>query len=435
MVEILRIITEDNKILLGLLPPEQFAGGDFYIISSFGNSGLVETGDGLVLFDIGLRQYGRNLLKRIRSVSNSQIKYIIYSHGHFDHCFGYKHIVAEINENGWEMPEIIAHENCIKRFEKYKMLDKYHKWLNAQQFASIIKDTDKILDVNTLNPTIIIKDNEPYFFKLGKYSFEIYPENGETDDAIWMFCPEKKVAFTGDLMISSYPNVGNPFKVQRYPKDWAEALEKIADKNPEFLLPGHGKLIEGKDKIKNICLITAEALHFVHDEVVKRLNQGKWFEEIYHEMLKIYPDKFKNHPYLQPVYGCYQFAIHSVYRLYHGWYDTGNPTDLFPAKRNDIAKEIISAMGSGSEEQFLKHAIELEKENKHQLALHILDIIIDSQTTNNLVLLNAYKLKQQILKYLAKKEQSFIVKNILYNGARQIGSVIKHLLDDKANSD
>ena len=79
--------------------------------------------------------------------------------------------------------------------------------------------------------------------------------------------------------------------------------------------------------------------------------------------------------------------------------------------------------------------IELEKENKHQLALHILDIIIDSQTTNNLVLLNAYKLKQQILKYLAKKEQSFIVKNILYNGARQIGSVIKHLLDDKANSD
>ena len=41
-------------------------------------------------------------------------------------------------------------------------------------------------------------------------------------------------------------------------------------------------------------------MHFVHDEVVKRLNEGKGFEENYHEMLEIYPEKFKNHKYLSP---------------------------------------------------------------------------------------------------------------------------------------
>jgi alkyl sulfatase BDS1-like metallo-beta-lactamase superfamily hydrolase len=88
--------------------------------------------------------------------------------------------------------------------------------------------------------------------------------------------------------------------------------------------------------------ITSEAIHFVHDEVVKRMNEGKWFEQIYHEMLDIYPEKFKNHEYLSPVYGCYPYAIHAVYRLYHGWFDTGNPTDLFPAKSDKIARELLA---------------------------------------------------------------------------------------------
>jgi len=424
----LRIITEDSKVLLGQLPPKPFANGDFYIIPGFGNTGLIDTGSGLVIFDIGLRQAGRRLFERIRSISNSPIKYIIYSHGHFDHCFGYKYIINEVKEKKWKMPEIIAHENCIKRFNKYKMLDTYHKWLNAQQFASILKDKSKVLDTSTLDPTIIIKSDETYSFKLGKYTFELNSGMGETNDAIWMYCPEEGVIFTGDLMISSYPNVGNPYKVQRYPKEWAIVLEKMIEKNANYLLPGHGKLIEGRNKIKEICSITAEALHFVHDEVVKRLNQGKWFEEIYYEMLDIYPEKFKKHPYLQPVYGCYRFAIHAVYRLYHGWYDSGNPTNLFPARTEEIARELLKIPGSNSEKLYLSHAYKLFEEGKLQLAMHILDIIINGIDDNKQeILINALELKRNILKKKVNEENSFIVISIYNNEADKINREIKKL--------
>ncbi|GAF71796.1 unnamed protein product, partial [marine sediment metagenome] len=272
----------------------------------------------------------------IRKFSDKPIKYIVYSHGHFDHCFGYEPIIEEIKKQGWEMPQIIGHENLLERFEKYRALDGYHKWINSMQFSSTSKKAGKSVTAHqTLDPTIILRGNENYKFTLGGISFEIYHDKGETDDSLWMYVPEKKTIFAGDLYLSCFPNVGNPYKVQRYPKHWARAMERMLEKNADYLVPGHGKLIEGKDNVKECLSITAEAMHYVHDEVVKRMNQGKWFEEIYHEMLEIFPDKFKNSKYLKPIYGCYRFAIHATHRLYHGWYNTGNPTDLFPARSKD----------------------------------------------------------------------------------------------------
>jgi len=49
------IIAEDYNTLVGMSKPKTFANGDFHIIPSFGNTGLVDTGDGLVIFDLGLR--------------------------------------------------------------------------------------------------------------------------------------------------------------------------------------------------------------------------------------------------------------------------------------------------------------------------------------------------------------------------------------------
>jgi alkyl sulfatase BDS1-like metallo-beta-lactamase superfamily hydrolase len=419
----MKISPERIKRTFGFIPTVTFADGICHLIGGFGNCGVVETDEGLVIFDITMKPLGPKIFRDLRTVTNKPIKYIIYSHGHFDHCFGFAPFLKEIKENGWEMPEVIAHENCVKRFEKYRMLDKYHIWLNQQQFASL-KTSVEVSAHETLDPTIIIKGNETYTFELGGLTFELYPEWGETDDAIWLWLPEKKVIFAGDLMVSHFPNVGNPYKVQRYPKHWALAMERMMEKNPEYLVPGHGELIEGKEKVKEVLSITAEAMNFVHDEVVKRLNEGKWFEQIFHEMIEIFPDKLKNHPYLLPMYGCYEFAIHAVYRLYHGWYDTGNPTDLFPAKRKDVAKEFLK-VADGT--KFLEQAKKNMEEGNLQIALHLLDVIINGSEAENMLLLESLKLKSKVLKQKADTETSFIASNIINNGAILLQPKIKEL--------
>ena len=413
------ITQKDMSDFFGTFPPKKFADGSCLIIGAFGNVGAVETDEGLVVFDLAPRQFHQRIFNALREFSDKPVKYIIYSHGHFDHCFGYASIIEEVKEKGWEMPEVIAHENCIRRFEKYRRLDKYHIWLNQQQFASIgLKQQKEPVSAHeTLDPTIILTGNDTsYSFTLGNINFEVYHDKGETDDSLWLWVPEKKVLFAGDLVMNpSFPNIGNPNKVQRYPHDWAIAMEKMLEKNGEFIVPGHGKLYEGKEDAKEALSIRAEAMHFVHDEVVKRMNEGKWFEQIFHEMMEIYPEKFKNHKFLRGTYGCYQFGIHATYRLYHGWYNTGNPTDFYPAKSDDIAKEFLQI---NAPEKYLEHGKNLYEQGKLQLALHMLDVIIKgSELANKDVLIEAYDLKAKILKQKGKEELSFIAKNSLFNGA------------------
>jgi alkyl sulfatase BDS1-like metallo-beta-lactamase superfamily hydrolase len=430
-----RNINVDMRDWVGLFPSSPFGDGKCYLIPGFGNSCVFETQEGLVIFDTPIRQFSKRSFNGVRSFTDKPVKYFIYSHGHFDHAFGYGPFLEEIKEKGWEMPEVIAHENCIRRFEKYQTLDKYHDWINKMQFASLggRSQASVVSPREVLQPTIILKGNESgYQFRLGGIEFKIYHDMGETDDSIWLWVPEKKTICAGDLMISGFPNVGNPYKVQRYPKDWALAMEKMIEKKADYLVPGHGRLIEGNDGVKDALSITAEVMHFVHDEVVKRLNEGKWFEQIYYEMVDIFPVKFKNSIYLREIYGCYRFAVHAAYRLYHGWYNSGNPTDLFPAKSDEIAKEFLKI---NTKEAYLEHAENLYESGKSQLALHILDVVIKgSENENNSTLCEALKLKYKILIEKSEEDTSFIASNIINNAALQIKEKLKTLENTSKSS-
>ncbi|MCP4754371.1 MAG: MBL fold metallo-hydrolase [Proteobacteria bacterium] len=403
-----------------------FADDTCLYIGAFGNVGVVETRDGLVVFDLALRLFGPHIFNEVRKFSDKPVRYIVYSHGHFDHCLGYAPFVEEIRQKGWEMPQVIAHENLVRRFEKYRMLDEHQIWSYRQQFLSVgVTPEDMEAVHETLDPTIVVRGNDSYSFSLGEFDFEIHHDKGETDDSLWMFLPEKKVLFTGDLFVSGFPNVGSPFRVQRYAKQWALADEKMLEKEAEFLVPGHGSLFRSKEKIKDVLSITAESMHFVHGEVVKRLNQGKWFEEIYHEMIDIFPDKFKNHKYLQPLYGDYRFAVRDVYRAYHGWYDSGNPTDLFPSKSSEVAGELLKV---AEPENYLERAGQLVDEGKLQLALHVLDVVVKAgDVAAPEIRLKTLELKRDVLKRQATDEPSFIAMNIINSSLAQIESEIKTL--------
>jgi len=213
----------------GFFDSSTFGDGSCLFVAGMGNTCVFETNDGLVVFDLPIKQYGLKTFREIRKKTDKPVKYFLYSHGHFDHAFAFQPFIDEVKSKGWNMPQVIAHENCIKRFEKYRMLDKYHNWINQMQFTSVGgKGQENLVSAHdTLDPTIILKGNDAkYFFELGNVNFEVYHDKGETDDSIWLWVPEKETICTGDLMVSSFPNVGNPYKVQRYPKDWAIAMEK-----------------------------------------------------------------------------------------------------------------------------------------------------------------------------------------------------------------
>ena len=94
--------------------------------------------------------------------------------------------------------------------------------------------------------------------EIGNETLYLFHDRGETDDATWVWLPQRKTICTGDLFIWScmikfavindngltnyvlVPNCGNPQKSQRYCLEWATALRKMENLNAELILPGHG---------------------------------------------------------------------------------------------------------------------------------------------------------------------------------------------------
>ena len=62
----------------------------------------------------------------------------------------------------------------------------------------------------------------------GGVALELHHGRGETDDHTWIWWPERRILWTGDLFIWVTPNAGNPQKVQRYAADWSSALREMA---------------------------------------------------------------------------------------------------------------------------------------------------------------------------------------------------------------
>ena len=63
---------------------------------------------------------------------------------------------------------------------------------------------------------------------IGGERIELFHGRGETDDATFVWLPQRRVLASGDFVIWVFPNAGNPRKVQRYAPDWAAGLASDA---------------------------------------------------------------------------------------------------------------------------------------------------------------------------------------------------------------
>jgi alkyl sulfatase BDS1-like metallo-beta-lactamase superfamily hydrolase len=182
---------------------------------------------------------------------------------------------------------------------------------------------------------------------VGSLDFELHHCKGETDDHTWTWFPSLRIVCTGDLFIWASPNAGNPQKVQRYPREWAEGLRRIAALSPapEVLLPGHGVPVVGADRVAQALGDTASLLESLVEQTLALMNEGARLDEVLSTVRP--PSDLMERPYLQPVYDDPEFIVRNLWRLYGGWYD-GNPAHLKPAPESALAAELAALVGGAS---------------------------------------------------------------------------------------
>jgi len=357
--------------------------------SPFMSCAWVKTTEGVVLIDTMMTEKsGEFVAKEIKD----PIKYIIYTHGHDDHIGGARAFLKDD-------PVIIANKYLVDRLDKYKMLAAHKAHISAVQFniPEVVRERKYVYPTKTFLGE--------YTFKLGDKTFELYTTLGETDDICWTWVPELNAAFVGDLIIGRLPNVGNPWKPTRFALPWAKALEEIREKEPEIIFyGGAGRFIKGKRGMR-ILNDNIEVLYSLHDQVVDLINEGVHITELIHRV-KI-PEHLKKKRHLKPSYSRPEFFAFNVYRWYHGYFDD-NPAHLLPRPEKEVMKEIFELIGK--EKKIIKRAKELFHNGQAQLALEVLDVLLQANPNNT----NARILRIELLEELGSQDYCLMSHNAWY---------------------
>jgi glyoxylase-like metal-dependent hydrolase (beta-lactamase superfamily II) len=349
------------------------------MVESFSHCVALRTADGLVCFDASGAMSGKAVRESLRGWSSDRVSHLVYTHGHADHVGGSMFFADD-------QPTVVGHENVAVRMDRYEFTNNWNLLINARQFGGISGDLNlnvggegdgismkanpnarRFLPAATLRPATTFGDHGA--LSVGGEEIELHHDRGETDDHLWAWLPQRKALMTGDFLIWSFPNAGNPQKVQRYPIEWAAALRKMIAKGPELLLPAHGLPIEGRERITRVLDDVATALENLVTDVVGLMNAGANLDTIVHTVTV--PAETLAKPYLRPFYDEPEFVIRGIWRQFGGWWD-GAASRLKPSPDAHLAATLAELAGGADE--LLRRGRQALTDGDVRLASHLADL-------------------------------------------------------------
>jgi len=188
---------------------------------------------------------GQSYIEEIKKVTDKPIKYLIYSHHHFDHIAGGKPFKAA-------GAKIIAHVRTKERLQQ-------------------LKDPHTVLPDETVT-------NKGRTLKLGDTTLELkYVGLNHSDSTLIMRLPKEKIIFVVDLIpVGQVPGRG---MIDFYPIEAEASIKKIIAMDWETLIPGHpgaGGRLGSKQDAKDQLAFYQDA----SSEVQKAAREGKCWDAV-----------------------------------------------------------------------------------------------------------------------------------------------------------
>jgi len=257
-------------------------GTDNVYIFRHGNhqSIFVVTPEGVIATDpvaYGRPQGGAAYVAEIRKVTDKPIKYLVYSHHHFDHIAGGQ----AFKDAG---AKIVSHTKAKERL-------------------AVLKDPHTPLPDETFSKQRTIK--------LGGTALEMtYVGLNHSDSTLVMRLPKEKLLFVVDLLpVGTFPGRG---MIDFYPLEAQDSIKRILAMDWERLIPGHpgvgGRLGTKKDAQDQL-----ELLQYASDTVKVPAQEGKCWDGVEKET-KL--PKYENWP-------GYENGLPLVLRRYCGLWGRG----------------------------------------------------------------------------------------------------------------
>jgi len=333
------------------------------LVQGFGNTFMLTTNEGNVIIDTSIAAHAQKHKQLLSAVTAGPIKYIILTHGHGDHTGGVPL---------WKEPgtQIIAQKNHVEFLHYQTRLGGFYAKRNAAQFGGNLGARASGGWAGNyaakIEPTILFEDK--YEFTLGGVKFELYRAPSETYDHLMVWVPKYKAVFTGDVYYESFPNIYTLRGTKpRWALDYIASLNAILALKPEVVLPSHGLPIRGNEEITRRLTRYRDAIQYVHDEVVKGMNEGK---DVYTLMQQI---KLPAALDVGESYGKLTWSIRGIYEGYVGWFDL-NPVTMYETPVSSVYPDVVKL--AGGPEAVATLAIGRAEAGDAIAALHLTDIAL-----------------------------------------------------------
>jgi len=207
---------------------------------------FVVTNDGVIATDpvaYGRPTGGQTYLDEIKKVTDKPVKYLIYSHHHFDHIAGGK----AFKDAG---ATVIAHKRVKERLAP-------------------------LGDPNTVLPDEVFEDKKT--IELGGTTLELsYHGLNHSDSTIVMRLPREKIVFIVDTIpVGSVPGRG---MIDMYPLETEDFIKKVLAMDWERLIPGHPGQPNGRLGTKKDAEDQLKLLQEASAEMKKLGQEGKCWD-------------------------------------------------------------------------------------------------------------------------------------------------------------
>ena len=219
-----------------------------YIWRNGGHQAMfIVTKDGVIATDpvaYGRPQGGQQYVDAIKKITDKPIKYLVYSHHHFDHIAGGK----AFKDAG---ARVIAHKTATARL----------KALN---------------DPHTVLPDESVGNKK--VIKLGGTTLELlYLGLNHSDSTLVMRLPKEKIIFVVDTIpVGSFPGRG---MIDFYPVETEDFMKKVIALDWERLIPGHPGAPNGRLGTKDDAKKVLELYQDASAEMKKMGQAGKCWDE------------------------------------------------------------------------------------------------------------------------------------------------------------
>jgi len=346
-----------------------------YYATGVGNTMMIATDEGVVLFDTGLVLQVEPQLRMLKEISDAPVRYIVLSHSHADHTGGTRF---------WqeEGTEIVTHADFVEEQRYLMELEPYQYGRNRTLFPWMPAWEDRpdiaMMRYGGIEPTITVGDWETHAFTLGGVEFQVIGTPGaEGADNAVLWLPEQKILFTGDFFGPQFPQFPNVFTMRgekiRKPMEYVKSLDLLLTLEPEIVVPSHLNPTVGAAEIRAGIAKTRDAVKYVHDATVAGMNAGKSVYELMKE-IKLPPelDLPQNH-------GRVDWAVRSIWDYYATWFHFDSTTELYPVPVRDVYADIAGVAGS---EALLSLAQNYLTGDEPVKALHILEVVLEGEPDN-----------------------------------------------------